>query len=137
MKGYNSAKTNDEKVKLYGFQLLTCSFVGYKENTKTNEETIDNDKLKALANDMEKYFSNLDDMYNGDFTLVNYTERECAKIGEWVGFAEGLFYVHSASHSWNYGDNPMVNFNVSRGGKYINGNFQKLTNLSAVYREFD
>ena len=137
LKGYNSAKINDEKVKLYGFQLLTCSFVGYKENTKTNEETIDNDKLISLADDMKKYFGNLDDMYNGDFTLVNYTEKKCAKIGEWVSFAEGLFYVHSSSHSWNYGDNPMVNYNVSRGGKYVNGNFQKLTNLSAVYREFD
>ena len=137
LKGYNSSEAEKAKVNLYGFQLLTCSFIGYKENTKKNEETIEEDQLEKLASNMAKWFGNLDDMYNGDFTLVNYTERECAKIGEWVGFAEGLFYVHSASHSWNYGDNSMVNYNVSRGGKYINGNFQKLTNLSAVYREFD
>ena len=136
-KGYNAALYNNEKVKLYGFQLLTCSFVGYKENTKDNEETVNNDRLSKLTEEMEKWFSNLDDMYNGDFTLVNYTSEKCAKIGEWIGFAEGLFYIHSASHTWNFGDNPMINYQVSRGGKYINDNFQKLENLSAVYMEFD
>lgn len=137
LKGYNSAKMNDKKVKLYGYQLLTCSFVGYRENTKNNEETLDNDKLISLADQMEKYFGNLDEMYNGDFTIVNYTKQRWPIIGEWVRFADGMFYIHSASHSWNYGDNPMINYNVSRGGKYVDGVFQKLENLSAVYKEFD
>ena len=135
--GYNSALPNNEKVRLYGYQLLTCSFIGYTPDEKTNGETIDNDKLNALARDMEKWYSNLDDMYNGDFTIVNMTKEKPARIGEWVSFAGGLFYVTTEKHSWNYGDNPMINYQVSRGGKYVGGIFTKLKNLSAAYREFE
>ena len=143
LKGYNSAKFNEDKVRTYGLQLLTCSFVGYRENVKNNAETLDNAKLQALAEDMEKWFGHLDDMYSGDFTLVNYikdigkSEDKCAKIGEWVSFSQGLFYVVSAKHSWTYGDNPMINLNVIRGGKYSDkGEFVRLRNLSAMYSEF-
>ena len=136
-KGYNAAISNPDKVKVYGYQLLTCSFVGYNQNPKTGEEEINNDTLKDLAKDLNKWFGNLDEMYNGDFTMVNITKNKVAKIGDWIGFADGLFYINSANHTWNFGDNPMINYQVSRGGKWIEGEFKPLENLSVVYREFD
>ena len=136
-KGYNTALADNEKVRIYGYQLLTCSFVGYTANEKTNGGTLDNSKLNELALELKEWFGQLDDMYNGDFTFVNMTSERPAKIGEWVSFAKGLFYINTAKHSWNYGDNPMINYQVSRGGEYIGGIFKKLGNLSAAYREFD
>ena len=135
--GYNAALSNQEKVSIYGYQLLTCSFVGYNQNPKTGEEGIDNDLMKDLTERLNKWFGNLDDMYNGDFTMVNITKEKVAKIGDWIGFADGLFYINSANHTWNFGDNPMINYQVSRGGKWVNGEFKPLDNLSVVYREFD
>lgn len=136
-KGYNIGLVNEDKVKKYGYQLLTCSFVGYTADEKTNGETIDNPTLVAIGNKMKRWFGRLDDMYNGDFTIVNMTKEKPARIGEWVSFAQGLFYVTTAKHSWNYGDNPMINYQVSRGGQYLGNSFVKLKNLSAAYREFD
>ena len=137
-KGYNSAKANPEKVSIYGYQLLTCSFVGYAPDAKTNKETLNNEKIKELADQLEKWFSKLDEMYAGDLTIVNITKDRCSKIGEWLSFAGGQFYVNQARHTWNYGDNPMINFQVSRGGNYYNKTrtFTRLENLSAVYGEF-
>ena len=136
-KGYNAALANKDKVSIYGYQLLTCSFVGYNQNPKTGEEEIDNKSLQDLAAELNKWFGNLDEMFNGDFTLVNITENQAAKIGDWIKFANGMFYINSANHTWNYGDNPMINYQVSRGGKWINGEFKPLENLSVIYREFD
>ena len=136
-KGYNAALSNPDKVKVYGYQLLTCSFVGYNQNPKTGEEEIDNKKMQSLAESLNKWFGRLDEMFNGDFTLVNITREKVARIGEWVGFSQGLFYVYSANHTWSYGDNPMINYQVGRGGKWIDGNLTPLTNLSVIYREFN
>lgn len=136
-KGYNAAISIPEKVKVYGYQLLTCSFVGYNQNPKTGKEEIDNKKMQNLADSLKKWFGNLDEMFNGDFTLVNVTKDTVAKIGEWVGFSQGLFYVYSANHTWNYGDNPMINYQVGRGGKWSDGNLVPLKELSVVYREFN
>ena len=38
---------------------------------------------------------------------------------------------------WNFGDNPMLNYQVIRGGEYPNGEFKPLTKLSAIYKEFE
>ena len=134
LKGYNFAQPNKDKAAKYGYQLLTCSFVGYnsKNNAKTNKQII-----QELNKDLEKWFSNLDEMYTGDFTLVNVTKEKHAKIGEWLGFAGGLYYVTTEKHSWTYGDNPMINYQVIRGGEYPQGNFKPINRLSAVYKEFE
>lgn len=137
IKGYNISDADSIKTKIYGYQLLTCSFVGYTLDEKTNKDTFSEDKLEELVNDLSNWFGHLDDMYNGDFTIVNMTKEKPARIGEWVSFAGGLFYVTTEKHSWNYGDNPMINYQVSRGGKYVGGIFTKLKNLSAAYREFE
>lgn len=133
--GYNYAGSIPEKVKLYGYQLLTCSFVGY--NADPDNPAVDTDKLQKLQADLVNWFGNLDDMYSGDFTVVNLLDRRMAKIGEWLEFTDGLFYVYTASHTWNYGDNPMINYQVGRGGKWINDTFKPLDRLSTVYREFE
>ena len=133
-KGYDAALINKEKAKLYGLQLLTCSFVGY---TYDKENEIDNSSIKKLADEMNSLFSNLEEMYSGDFTIVHLPDEKVANIGEWVKFAKGLFYITSAKHSWRYGDSPMINYQVIRGGEYIGSTFKPLKKLSYIYREFD
>ena len=135
--GYNAALSNQEKVSIYGYQLLTCSFVGYNQNPKTGEEGIDNDLMKDLTERLNKWFGNLDEMYSGDFTIVNVVNEKHAHIGEWIGFADGIFYITNESHTWNYGDNPTINYQVIRGGEYVNNTFKPLKRLSAAYKEFD
>ena len=134
LRGYDFAKTNKEKTKLYGYQLLTCSLVGYND---TPGAVTDDKKIELMNEDLEKWFSKLDEMYTGDFTLVNVTSEKHAKIGEWLNFANAFYYVISEKHSWNYGDNPMINYQVIRGGKYTNGEFMPIERLSAVYKEFE
>ena len=136
-KGYNASLSNPDKVKIYGYQLLTCSFVGYSQKSDSPEDEINSTNVKGLTDKMNRWFGKLDEMYDGDFTLVNIVKDRMAKKGEWIGFADGLFYVYSESHSWNFGDNPMINYQVGRGGKWINGEFSRIEKLSAVYREFD
>lgn len=139
-KGYNSTTRNEEKIKKYGYQLLTCSFVGYS-NTVTKsgaiKEAVNMSKLSGLADDLNKWFGNLDEMYSGDFTIVNVVNEKHAHIGEWIGFADGIFYIINESHTWNYGDNPTINYQVIRGGEYVNNTFKPLKRLSAAYKEFD
>ena len=137
-KGYTRATRNEKKVAIYGYQLLTCSFIGYNPDPDNpSKETINTDKLKELAEKLERWFSQLDDMYSGDLTIVNIPTEQKAGIGEWLKFAKGAFYVTSEKHSWNYGDNPMINYQVIRGGDYDGGVFKPLKKLSTVYREFE
>lgn len=135
LKGYNFAQPNKEKAALYGYQLLTCSFIGYNDNPDAAK---DNEKIAKMNEDLRKWFSNLDEMYTGDFTLVNMTKENNAGIGEWIGFAGGLYYVVSENHSWSFGDNPMLNYQVIRGGNYSDdGTFKPVERLSSIYKEFD
>ena len=137
LKGYNFAKSNLSKSAIYGYQLLTCSFVGYND---TPDAKMDKSQIMQMNQKLEKWFSNLDEMYTGDFTLVNYLNNPLekkAKIGEWLNFANDLYYVVSEKHSWTYGDNPMLNYQVIRGGNYMSGVFSPVKRLSAVYKEFD
>ena len=134
LKGYNISQLNKDKAAIYGYQLLTCSFVGYNagKDSKANDQ-----QVKDLNEKLERWFSKLDEMYSGDITFVNLTETKTARIGEWIKFAGALFYVTSERHSWNYGDNPMINYQVTRGGEYNNGYFTPIKSLSAVYKEFE
>lgn len=134
LRGYDFAKTDAEKARLYGYQLLTCSLVGYNA---TPGAVTDKDRIEQMNEELRKWFSRLDEMYTGDFTLVNVTNEEHAGIGEWLTFAKGLYYVISEKHSWNYGDNPMINYQVIRGGEYPQGEFKPISKLSAVYKEFE
>ena len=133
-KGYNFTQPNKEKVKKYGYQLLTCSFVGFNNDPKT---VLNKDSLKEINEKLNRWFSKLDEMYTGDFTIVNLTNEKPARIGEWIEFAKGLYYVISEKHSWTYGDNPMINYQVTRGGKYTGNEFKPIERLSTVYKEFE
>ena len=134
-KGYNAASVDKNKVGIYGYQLLTCSFIGYCPEDAVSD--LNNEQLKSLSNKMKEWFGKLDDMYNGDITIVNLPDKGAAKIGSWIRFADGLFYINTEKHTWKFGDNPMINYQVSRGGEYINGMFKPLKKLSYVYREFE
>lgn len=139
-KGYDAVQKNEEKISVYGFQLLTCSFAGYNSNPDNpSKQGFSADTIQDLAMKMQQWFSCLDEMYAGDFTIVNYMEKKDkkAQIGDWIGFADGLFYITAEKHSWTYGDNPMINYSVTRGGNYKNGAFKPLENLSRAYREFE
>ena len=132
-KGYNFTQPNKEKIKMYGYQLLTCSFVGFNNDPNA---VLNKDSLSKINEKLNKWFSNLDEMYTGDFTMVNMITEKPARIGEWLQFADGLFYVISEKHSWNYGDNPMINYQVTRGGTYPEGKFKPMKKLSMAYKEF-
>ena len=141
LKGYNFSQPSKEKAAKYGYQLLTCSFVGYNDDPKAAS---DNQKIQEMNEDLERWFSKLDEMYNGDFTLVNYINEKNgdetikkAKIGDWLSFAKGLYYVVSEKHSWSYGDNPMINYQVTRGGEYSGNDFKPVQKLSAIYKELE
>jgi len=131
-KGYECAKANTEKVSKYGYQLLTCSFVGFSADGKLNSE-----KMSELAAKMDRWFSHLDEMLSGDITIVNYITHKHNSVGEWLKFCGADFYITKASHSWNYGDNPSINYEVSRGGVYLeSGDFTPVKQISKSYQEF-
>ena len=134
LKSYNFAKNNQAKSGLYGYQLLTCSFVGYNA---TPDAQTDQSKIEKMNEDLERWFSKLDEMYTGDITIVNVTNEPKAKIGEWVKFAKGLYYIVSENHTWTFGDNPMINYQVTRGGDYTPNGFKPIEKLSTVYKEFE
>lgn len=133
-KGYNFTQPDKEKVKKYGYQLLTCSFVGFNNDP---ESVLNKDSLIKINEKLNRWFSKLDEMYTGDFSLVNITKEQPARIGEWLEFTGGLYYVISEKHSWNYGDNPMINYQVTRGGEYNGNTFKPIQRLSAIYKEFE
>ena len=144
-KGYNTAEKDLDKAKIYGYQLLTCSFCGYNSDEDSAKKSLDN--IKSLSGKMKEWFSNMDEMYSGDLTIVNLTNEtnintsvkktRNARMGEWVSFAGGLFYITSEKHNWMFGDNPTINYQVIRGGDYSSGSFKPLKRISASYREFE
>lgn len=170
--GYPITALNNEKIKMYGFQLLTVSFVGFTNGSKA-ETGFDKGKLEELSAEIKDWYTNLDEMLTGDLTVVNYIknrrkpdgliesdkkntfkdllkkaagefkngEEEIslvnAKVGNWLGFSGGSFYIQAENHSWNYGDNPMLNFTIGRGGDYKSGKFKPLKGMSAAYKELE
>jgi hypothetical protein len=160
--GYAKNGVNANKIKVYGFQLLSCSFVGYSNK---DEKGISKKALTDLTNEMKDWYTNLDEMLSGDLTVVNYlknrkrssnlieskkSEAETkiteeinfslagANIGNWLSFSGGSFYIQGESHNWSYGDNPTINFTLGRGGDYVNNKtFKPLEKMSAAYKELD
>lgn len=140
---YAQSISNPDKVKKYGFQVLMCNFVGFDPMGKLNTEG-----LQKLTNNLKKWYSDIDEMLNGDLTIVNFIGKSesvnihWCTIGNWLYFSGGSFYIQAENHSWNYGDNPMINYSLIRGGEYIkNGdsdfNFKPLEKMSAFYKELE
>ena len=138
--GYDYAVSNPDKVQKFGYQLLTCSFVGYQPPADSGiNDGISTTELRQLANNLSEWYGNLEEMYNGDLTIVNMVNEKLrpAKIGEWLSFAGSQFYIVAEKHTWTYGDNPMINYQLSRGGKYLGSKFKRIDSLSKVYKELE
>lgn len=126
------AIVNVEKMNRYGCKPLKVSFVGYGEdfsNVNSKEELNkkqDNTMSKLgefLLNQnkkLEKWFSNIDEMLIGTFSLVNNWKKS-PSIGDVVKFRDKEFYVTSVEHSWSYGQKGKINLKVDRGGVYHQG----------------
>jgi hypothetical protein len=114
---------NEEKAAMYGFKLLSVSFMGFDRMLNENAETKRNDLDAALRKLNERtayWFSRLDEMYSGTITLItNLKDRsKNPKAGCRVSFLGGQFYVEKSEHSWNYGKTPINKLTVSRGMVY-------------------
>ena len=94
------------------------------------------EKFLDLSTELKKYYENLDEMYNGTFSTILLNKMSIPEVGTIVEFLNGEFYLNSIDVSWSYGQSTIVNYNCSRGGKYTNGEFQKLDNITKEYREF-
>lgn len=138
--GYSTAKSAKEKCKLYGYKPKFTSFVGYKTpETDTDTENKENsdliDEFTKLNTLMCEWWGNLDELYNGDITVVNVLKDEKPKIGEVAEFCNGQFYVTKEKHSWRYGQSMNVNYQIERGGDYTGVEFKKLSKISKAYKE--
>lgn len=134
------AVINEEKFKRYGYKPLKVSFVGFNNGGTTPstrqefEESVkkqQNDftsKLSDLNNNLNNWYSKLDEMLTGSITLANNYGDEI-QIGEVIHFNNNYFYVTSITHNWKYGSNGTVSYSVDRGGTYVKGVFYKEGNV--------
>jgi hypothetical protein len=123
--GEESAMVIDKlKLAKYGYRPLEMAFRGYdrSQNIKEGASGLA-ERFRKINERAARWYSRLDDMLTGNITIVtNFVEpHRNPKIGEKVFFLDGEFYVKSVSHTWNYGGNPSINLNVSRGMIYNNG----------------
>jgi hypothetical protein len=145
-------KIDEKKSGIYGFKLLSISFMGYDrlQNTKAEErQTTLGNALDKLNERAMYWFSRLDEMYSGTITLVtDFKQKEDRngnkksinpRAGCRVSFLGGQFYVEKSSHSWNYGGTPLNVLTVSRGMVYnANGKIDKeIPNIGKLYKELD
>lgn len=125
-KGNSVVQISEELVGLYGFIPFDCSIVGYvpTQNDKKTFSAIDisKDYSQKLAN----AYQNLRDMYCGDVTFINLNNgMDKPKVGQKILLCNNEFYVTDESHSWSFGNCCKINLKLERGGKYLNGEFQK------------
>lgn len=136
--GYATAR-NEDKIHIYGYKPLTVNFIGFKnQSTDSGEEKVNQDitvKFNELDEDLKKWFGKLDEMYNGDVTIVNIISNDNPKIGETVTLCGGTFYVTEENHTWRFGSAGTINYKFERGGKYVDGEFHELTGISKPYSE--
>jgi hypothetical protein len=138
---------NKDKSAIYGFRLLSISFMGF--DRRGNEDDAEkrknelNEALSKLNRKTEYWFSRLDEMYAGTITLVTGFEnkdlRRNPRAGCRVGFLGGEFYVEKSEHSWSYGRSPVNRLTVSRGMVYdANGKIEKeIPDIGRLYGEQD
>lgn len=142
--GYKSAMADDDKIALYGYKPKITNFIGYF-SPPTDDDSEDSDsgnnkdsigkKFIALNKKLKEWYSNLDDMYNGDVNIVNVISEQKPKIGEVCAIGKCQFYVTKEKHSWRYGQGCTINYSLSRGGDYTGTSFKRITNISAAYSE--
>jgi hypothetical protein len=145
------AETNKEKSAIYGFRLLSVSFVGFDRMQSDKDERKDEltKALKTLNERIKYWYDRIDEMYSGTITLVSDFKQRKDRNGNMksinpragcrVSFLGGQFYVEKSSHSWNYGGTPLNVLTVSRGMVYdANGKIDKaIPNIGKLYKELD
>jgi hypothetical protein len=131
-----------DKSAVYGFRLLSVSFVGFDRMQNEEAEKRKNkltEALKKLNERIKYWYSRIDEMYSGTITLVTDFKDISLnpKAGCRVSFLDGQFYVEKSSHSWNYGGAPLNILTVSRGMVYDeNGKIDKeIPNIGRLYGE--
>lgn len=124
-----------EKFKVYGYRPLFASFRGYtpsdsdsdSDSKKTGEEA-----MREATKNLRNWYGNLENMLSGSITLAMTYRNETNFImpGDVVEFLGGEFYVDGVSHSWTYNGGGEINLSVSRGGKYENGSWARLSGVT-------
>lgn len=135
--GYKNAEIS-EKVKKYGYKPLNVNFVGFPQEL-ANDNNVSNtivEKFKLLSDLLKSYYENIDEMYNGTIATILLNDKSIPEVGTVIKFLNGEFYLNSLNISWRYGNPTLVNYNCSRGGKYISGKFKRLDNITKDYQEF-
>ena len=132
--GYPHEVIDKEKLAVYGFRPLNCNFVGFKtEGTSDKDMT---EKFKDMASRLKVWYSHLDDMYDGNFTMVATKGKAIPKIGQRLKFASGQFYITSLDYSWSYMGSPTIKCQAERGAEYQNGSFARaISGLSRPHVE--
>ena len=122
-----------EKFKVYGYRPLFASFRGYtppdsdSDSKKTGKEA-----MREATENLRNWYGNLENMLSGSITLAMTYRNETNFImpGDVVEFLGGEFYVDGVSHSWTYNGGGEINLSVSRGGKYENGSWARLSGVT-------
>jgi hypothetical protein len=145
----DTMEKDTDKCALYGFKLLTISFLGYDRSQETQEAKGKTTKtLKDLSEKAKYWFSKLDEMYSGTITLATNFKQETQldgtkrstnpRAGCRLNFLNGQFYITNTEHSWNYGGTPITRLTVSRGMVYdeTTGNIKgEIQNIGKLYGE--
>jgi hypothetical protein len=127
----DTMQVNADKSAIYGFKLLSVSFLGFDRMSNGDDPTQRSNKLTTALEKLNKkteyWFSRIDEMYSGTITLVTSfkkVEKEGEKVsinprvGSRALFLGGQFYIEKTEHSWNYGRTPTNRLTVSRGMVY-------------------
>jgi hypothetical protein len=145
-------KINHDKSAIYGFKLLSVSFMGFDLMKNENADERRNELTEAflkLNQRIEYWFSRLDEMYSGTITLITGFKKKKDRNGKdlpgnpragcRVRFLGGQFYVEKSEHSWNYGMTPVNRLTVSRGMVYDpNGRIKaEIPDIGKLYGELD
>lgn len=144
-------KVNEDKSAMYGFKLLSVSFMGFDrmQNESAERSSELTNALSKLNQRTEYWFSRLDEMYSGTITLITGFKKKKDRNGKdlsgnpragcRVSFLGGQFYVEKSEHSWNYGRTPVTRLTVSRGMVYdANGKIKaEIPDMGKLYGELD
>lgn len=130
--GDSAAVFDKEKFKLYGYRLLSVHFMGYvKPDGKSDAKT--GETFDKIVNQMKDWYGHIDEMYSGSLTLATRYGEQIENFinpGDVISVFGVQFYVDGVTHNWSYGQGGETNLTISRGGKYVNGEFNRISDIS-------
>lgn len=124
---------DDDKAAIYGFKPLKVRFTGY--NSKTSDTETLTTSFKNLSKKLKNWYSKLDELYNGDVTIVKVEDVEVPVLGNRAELCGGQFYVSAEKHMWNYGNSIKVTYSLERGANYFGGTRNEIKNISKQFSE--